>query len=190
MNLEHKRRFQDVPLADADLRRHIWTQLQRAAFDKFHEWRTPVLATVDAQGLPQARTVVLRHVDVAAMRVCIYTDSRSPKAAELTAQPQACLVFWSKRLNWQLRVLARAEVLTSGTKVDAAWAELAQSPAAADYLSVTAPGSPLMNPSAAPLNPHLAVLSFDVLTIDWLELARSGHRRARITADALTWLVP
>ena len=45
------------------LRAQIWQQLRQAIGEREHEWRTPVLADVDAEGLPQARTVVLRQAD-------------------------------------------------------------------------------------------------------------------------------
>lgn len=191
MTLEHTRRFHDVPLAQADLQRHIWMQLQRAAFDKFHEWHTPALATVDAQGAPQVRTVVLRQVDVMAQQLVFFTDKRSAKLAQVQAQPLGALLFWSTRLKWQLRVQVKISALTSGARVDSAWADLAQSPAAADYLSTTAPGSPLHPSDAGSSNaPQLAVLVAEVLEIDWLELARTGHRRARIVQQAFDWLAP
>jgi pyridoxine/pyridoxamine 5'-phosphate oxidase len=191
MTLEHSRRFHDVPLAQADLQRHIWMQMQRAAFDKFHEWHTPVLATVDAQGAPQVRTVVLRHVDVMAQQLVFFADKRSAKVTQVQAQPKACLLFWSTRLKWQLRVQVSISVLTSGARVDAAWADLAQSPAAADYLSTTAPGSPMRSTEAAASTaPQLAVLVADFIEMDWLELAKSGHRRARITSQSFDWLAP
>ena len=37
--------------------------------------------------LPQARTVVLRHADAGQAVLQFYTDSRSPKVAELEARP-------------------------------------------------------------------------------------------------------
>jgi pyridoxine/pyridoxamine 5'-phosphate oxidase len=191
MTLEHSRRFHDVPLAQADLQRHIWMQLQRAAFDKFHEWHTPALATVDSHGAPQVRTVVLRQVDVTAQQLVFFTDKRSAKLAQVQAQPLGCLLFWSTRLKWQLRVQVKISALIDGPRVDAAWVALAQSPAAADYLSTTAPGSPLhSSDAAAGTAPQLAVLVAEVLEIDWLELAKAGHRRARITQQAFDWLAP
>jgi len=33
-------------------------------------------------------------------------------------------------------------------------------------------------------------LSAQVNEIDWLELARGGHRRARLSADTWEWLTP
>lgn len=177
--------------SDEDLYRRIWMELQRAAQDRHHDWRTPVLASVDAQGMAQARTVVLREVDPALKELTFYTDSRSPKVAELQASPQTALVFWSKRLSWQLRVAARVRVETAGPALNAAWARVSQSAAAGDYLSATAPGSPLNPPGKAADQQHnMAILTAQVDVLDWLELARSGHRRALVTSDRIEWRVP
>jgi hypothetical protein len=45
-------------------------------------------------------------------------------------------------------------------------------------------------PEAALETPQLAVLRGEVLTMDWLELSRAGHRRARLDAQGVEWLVP
>jgi pyridoxine/pyridoxamine 5'-phosphate oxidase len=68
-----------------EIRTQIWKELGRASLDRHHEWRTPVLASADADGLPEARTVVLRQVDAVAGQLTFYTDSRSPKVAQLQA---------------------------------------------------------------------------------------------------------
>ena len=178
----------------ADLRQRIWTELERAVADRHHAWRTPVLATVDNTGLPDARTVVMREADARRGCLCVYTDARSPKVAQLFAQPHAMLVFWSQALNWQLRVLVSVTTHLGGPEVDAAWGRVGQSAAAGDYLSPVAPGSvlppePAPSPNASPMH-HLAVLNAQVQEIDWLELARTGHRRARFCQDTWEWLAP
>lgn len=176
----------------------VWQELTRAPHDRHHDWRTPVLATQGLDGEPQARTVVLRLADAANGMLTVFTDARSPKCAELSAQPAAQLLFWSARLGWQLRLPVRAVVLTTGEVVDEAWVRMRQSRAAADYLSAEAPGSQMASAgeassSAPPLTDahHLAVLQFQAVDIDWLELHREGHRRARITRTGDVWpLVP
>ena len=186
-------------VTEAELPVRIWQELQRAPLDKHHDWRTPVLATVDAQGRPQARTVVLRQADRAAQTLVFFTDARSPKCAELRAQPGAALLFWSPRLSWQLRAGVQARVITQGPEVDAAWARVRSSPAAGDYLSARPPGDVLGDPpgdasgddgSVAPGTHHLAVVQLTVQTLDWLELARTGHRRAQIKGEHVEWRVP
>lgn len=181
-----------------EIRQRIWQELQRATQDRHSEWRTPVLATADRQGAPDARTVVLRHADAKLSRLHIYTDSRSPKVAELAEQPSAMLVFWSKRLSWQLRVRVRMSVQTAGPQLEAVWDRVSQSAAAGDYLSAAAPGDALPDDlpgeQALPENPahphHLAILVAQVQEMDWLELARSGHRRALLGADTWAWRAP
>ena len=179
---------------DHDIRQRIWLELQRATHDRHHEWRTPVLATIGTSGLPEARTVVLRQADALSARLVFYTDSRSPKMAELLATPHACWMFWSKRLSWQLRVQAHMTVQTCGPQIDEVWERMRQSPAAGDYLAATAPGAPLPDgsqPQAIGDGPHhLAMASAQVLTMDWLELDRTGHRRALLTNSAFEWRVP
>ncbi|CAM8634868.1 PPOX_FMN_cyano, PPOX class probable FMN-dependent enzyme, alr4036 family [Comamonadaceae bacterium] len=185
----------DTPLLNAtDIRQRIWLELQRAVQDRHHEWRTPVLATVGTDALPQARTVVLRHADARQTALQFYTDSRSPKIEELEAHPSVALVFWSKRLSWQLRIRAKATVQRTGAEVDAVWTRVSQSPAAGDYLSAKAPGDLLMDETSPNTSGgsqhHLAVITLQVQDMDWLELARTGHRRAVFTADQWEWRVP
>lgn len=182
--------MQDVPALE-QLESRVWTELVRAVVDRHHEWRTPVLASVDAGGFPQARTVVLRRADPLARVLEVFTDRRTPKVAQLRTVPQAVVVFWSSRLHWQLRVQARAEVLVEGPAVDEAWARLAQGASAADYLAPRTPGTPLAAEAAVDDGGHrLAVLRFDVLSLDWLALRRDGHWRARMDAGGAVWVEP
>ncbi len=178
-------------ITETELVHRVWTELQRATVDRHHEWRTPVLATVDLQGVPQARTVVLRGADAGSGQLVFFTDSRSPKVAELQTQPAAALVFWSRRLQWQLRVGVRAAVHTDGPRVEAAWVRVSQSTAAGDYLSSQAPGSALQPVTAtASKQHHFAIITAQVEELDWLALSREGHRRARVLGSEVQWLVP
>jgi pyridoxamine 5'-phosphate oxidase len=190
----------DTPLlTEPEIRHRIWTELQRAPVDRHHEWRTPVLATLGKEGLPQARTVVLRAANPADGCLQMFTDFRSPKVAELVARPEAQLVFWSKRLSWQLRVRIHATVQHTGPEVDGVWERVRQSAAAGDYLSARAPGDVLPSTgmqdtqdatTSASQPHHLAIISGQVLEMDWVELARSGHRRAVFSAHRWEWRVP
>lgn len=177
-----------------DIRQQIWKELGRATQDRHHAWRTPVLATACGDGEVNARTVVLRAADAAMHTLSIYTDRRSPKVAELTQQANAMFVFWSARLSWQLRVRVNMSVQTSGPLIDALWHGLEQSAAAGDYLSLAAPGEPLPTDkapdSAMHIEHHFSILTAHVIDMDWLELARTGHRRANLDADRWTWLTP
>jgi pyridoxamine 5'-phosphate oxidase len=177
-----------------EIHQQIWKELGRASRDRHHAWRTPVLATTGSDGVPNARTVVLREVDAERQRLYIYTDRRSPKVRELAKTPDALFVFWSTRLHWQLRVLVVLSIQTEGPRVEALWQHIQQTPAAADYLGRQAPGSPLAAPQSGFASPQpesqFALLDAQVREIDWLELGRDGHRRASFREDSWQWLAP
>lgn len=181
-------------LTEFEIRQRTWMELERAAQDRHHEWRTPVLATVGKDGTPNARTVVMRHADTKLQYLQFYTDRRSLKIAELIHQPTAMLVFWSICLSWQLRIKVAMEVQTSGSQVDAVWERVSQSAAAGDYLSTDAPGDALPAGQATTSDAtgmhHLAILVAEVQEIDWLELRSTGHRRAAFSANTWEWRVP
>ena len=60
------------------------------------------LATVDANGLPDIRIVLLK--DRTAEGFTFYTNKTSVKGNELSANPKAALGFFWKTLNWQVRI--------------------------------------------------------------------------------------
>lgn len=68
------------------------------------------LATVDADGLPNARMVLLKSADERGF--VFYTNLGSQKGQELDAQPKAALVFHWKSLNKQVRVRGLVEPVT------------------------------------------------------------------------------
>ncbi len=177
-----------------EIRQHIWKELGRASQDRHHAWRTPVLATAAGNGLVNARTVVLRDADAVLGNLRVFTDERSPKVSEISKQPAALFVFWSSRLNWQLRVQAQISVKTTGPDIEALWQRVSQTGGARDYLGQAAPGTPTCAPEKTTedlqQHSHFAVLDAKVIEMDWLELRREGHRRARLLADTWEWLTP
>ena len=184
-----------TPENNPAIQHEIWQQLLRASLDKHHEWRSPVLVTCGKDNWPEARTVILRAVNLITKELTFYTDSRSPKVAQLLQNPKAMLVFWSKRLNWQLRIKVNIAIKTEGELVQNTWAKVKQSPSAGDYLSAQAPGEILTNSQDSTNqtlqnHSHFAILIANVINIDWLALNRNGHQRANIDADGFNYLVP
>ena len=176
----------------AEIEAQLWQALEQAAQTRGHAWRTMALATVDADGLPDVRSVVLREVDRAQREILFYTDARSPKVAQMQQQPRGRLLMWSADLGWQLRISVQLAVETSGLAVSSRWARLQMSPAAQDYLSPLPPGS-VLAAQAMPARSrvHFAVVTAQMLAIDWLSLQAPGHRRARFDADgSACWLQP
>lgn len=182
-----------------DIHQACWHQLAAGAVDKTHAWRVMGLATRDGDAA-DLRSVVLREVDAQAGTLMFFTDARSPKVGQITAQPQATLLAWSGALSWQLRLRVRLEVQTSGLAVSSRWARLKLSPAAQDYLSPLPPGAPLDGTPGSTAPPplpdrdsraHFAVVLARVQAMDWLELRAGGHRRALFAASGTgQWVTP
>ena len=178
-----------APTAPEEILQHVWQQLTRATVDRHHEWRTPVLSTVGLDGTPQARTVLLRQATVVEPTLTMFTDRRSTKVTELSRQPAAVLVFWSKRLNWQCRISMMVTVVTAGAAVNAAWQRIANSAGAKDFLAPISPGAPkdrnVGTQATQPAQHYLALLVGRPTSIDWLQLGRPMHRRIRFCQN--TW---
>jgi pyridoxamine 5'-phosphate oxidase len=65
------------------------------------------LATVDADGMPNGRMVLLKDADERGF--VFYTNLDSQKGRELSGNPKAALVFYWKSLNRQIRVQGLVE---------------------------------------------------------------------------------
>jgi pyridoxamine 5'-phosphate oxidase len=69
------------------------------------------LATVDPDGMPDVRTVLLKGIDERGF--VFYTNTESQKGRELAANPKAGLLFYWKSLNRQVRVRGPVERVTA-----------------------------------------------------------------------------
>jgi pyridoxamine 5'-phosphate oxidase len=81
------------------------------------------LATVDADGLPDVRVVLLKGFDERGF--VFYTNANSAKGEQLRGQGKAALCFYWKSLRRQIRVRGEVEVV-SGAESDAYFASRAR----------------------------------------------------------------
>ena len=150
----------------------LWHELGLALTQRGHAWRLASLATVADDGSADARTVVLREVDPASRQLLFFTEAGSAKVRQIRRQPLGTLLFWSRALAWQLRVKVRLSVQTNGDAVATRWGPIAGTTAERDYL-------------AADGSVQFAVVTAQVLRLDWLALAADGaHRSARFGCDS------
>ncbi len=84
--------------------------LKEAAASEPRDPTAMTLATVDAEGLPNARMVLLKGVDNRGF--VFYTNMDSQKGQELDAHPLAAMVFHWKSLNRQIRLRGDIEKVT------------------------------------------------------------------------------
>jgi pyridoxamine 5'-phosphate oxidase len=91
-----------------------------------HEVNDPnamCLSTVDGDGMPDGRMVLLKDVD--ARGFTFYSNAESAKGAQLAERPVAALLFHWKSLRRQVRVRGRVEPVTAA-EADAYFASRAR----------------------------------------------------------------
>lgn len=188
-----------------------WDLIEPGASKRTSPAHTPVVASVDAQGHPQVRIMVLREADRLIRRLRFHTDVRTAKCAEIGSKNAASVMMYDPDEKLQLRLSGLATVETVGEMVDLAWRN--STPFARRcYMAETAPGVTAAEPTSGlpvwiegkqPTEEQLvearanfAILWFDVQTIEWLYLANAGHRRAKWIWDGERarwsgqWLIP
>lgn len=88
----------------------LWLE-EAVAVEGLIEPTAMTLATVDGEGRPSARIVLLRGHDERGF--WFFTNYESRKGRELESRPWAALVFWWGPLERQVRIRGRVEKLTA-----------------------------------------------------------------------------
>ncbi|MBY3595489.1 pyridoxamine 5'-phosphate oxidase family protein [Rhizobium bangladeshense] len=175
----------------SDIDASAWTERERAAVNPQSGFRYVNLCSVDPQGRPQARMVVLRAAERATRNLEFHTDTRSPKWRELSANPQVTVLGFSPIGRLQLRLWGTVERHGPGSeRADTAWNRLP------NRTRVTYAGGPpgdecafeFVDELTEPLDEtkgkaRFGVLSFRARTLDWFELRQQANRRALFGYD-------
>ncbi len=187
----------------------IWTRWGRGAADRRSAFHTPVVGSVEIDGTPEQRVMVLRKTDRANATLRFHTDRRSSKAAQITANNAVSIVGYDPGAKIQLRASGAATLIDTGPFADEAWATTSVS-GRRSYLTTLAPGSvseiatsglsiafERAVPTAAESEAgraNFAIVPIVLNSLEWLHLASTGHRRAvfRRAGDDWTgeWLIP
>src|SRR5450755_3114150 len=86
---------------------HWWQDALKSGIDEINAM---TLATASSDGLPAARIVLLKGYDADGFR--FFTNYESFKGKQLLENPRACLVFFWKELERQVRVTGLVEKLS------------------------------------------------------------------------------
>jgi pyridoxamine 5'-phosphate oxidase len=178
--------------------------LQRAVKDRRSPLHTPTIATMGQNGWPRARTVVLRHVDASGRILRFHSDRRGDKIAELTQNPRISLHGYDLQHKFQIRIEGNATIHRDDEVAELAW-HTSQPMSRVCYTVSPPQGRVIASGDAFTLSDDrtdltpgrdafcAVLIHFDRL--EWLWLAASGHRRARVVWDETSvarseWLVP
>ncbi|SDU07309.1 pyridoxamine 5'-phosphate oxidase family protein [Stappia sp. ES.058] len=172
----------------------ILHRLRDGARNRHSAFHTPAVATVTPQGAPDVRTMVLRGVDNAPLRLRFHTDKRTGKAYQLSQNPLGFCEIYDSNCKIQLRLACDMTLLDDGETVERAWAQT-RPMSRACYQTETAPGTEIPAPGAVVPDTaridegrsNFAVLMAEITTMEWLYLAARGHARARFERDGTHW---
>ena len=169
--------------------------LEAATTDRRSGFRYLDLCSVDAATRPQARTVVLRRVDIAARTLEFHTDTRSAKWQELGENPYASVLGFGADQQIQIRLQGEIVLHRPGSsKAVEAWGQLS------DWTRNTYNGgppgdvAPLETPDARPVSDLdndgsgqsvFGLLLFRAAKMDWFQLQHPENRRALFEYDAM-----
>jgi pyridoxamine 5'-phosphate oxidase len=181
---------------------NLWALAERGVADRHSVWHTPTLATVQSVGRADLRTVVLRAASRSEWTMRVHTDRRSAKAQQLASSPEVVIHVYDPRQKLQVRIYGNASLHRDDEIANTAWAAT-RPMSRLGYAQPQPPGEKLETASAFPAaepvgdaaRRHFAVIIIRATSIDWLQLAASGHRRAlfardsdgKVTGD---WLAP
>lgn len=103
-------------------------EVESSPFDQFEKWwkeaeqsqileyNAMTLATTGEDGMPEARTVLLKAFDERGF--VFFTNYNSAKSKQLDFNHQSCLLFFWKELERQVRINGRAERISVKESID------------------------------------------------------------------------
>jgi pyridoxamine 5'-phosphate oxidase len=159
-----------------------WQLWGRGMVDRHSGFHTPVVTSVDKDGNPQARTMILRAVDRETRTMRFHTDVRSAKMLHWKFKPRVCILGYDASKKIQLRVHGRVDLHMTDVAADDAWKNSRPESHVA-YSAKIAPGVALDAPSDAPQSDesgreNFAAVIAHVESLEWIYLSAKGNRRA------------
>jgi 3-hydroxyisobutyrate dehydrogenase len=168
--------------------------------DRRADFHTPTIATIDLNGAPSLRTIVLRACDADARQLRFHTDTRSNKIKEIETNPSGAMHLYDRDKKIQIRLQTRLSFADAATTT-AAW-DRTQAMSRECYQVTLPPGQQIATPQEAQFDPlttqdgwdHFQPVIATIEKLEWLYLAAKGHRRALFDYSNGTvtrsWLIP
>ncbi|WP_175704662.1 pyridoxamine 5'-phosphate oxidase family protein [Burkholderia ambifaria] len=167
----------------------LWSCLESGIGTQRSPFTMVQAATLGLDGAPKVRTIVLRQVNRADRLLTFHTDVRSEKVAELRRDPRIAVIANDLDALVQIRAEGVASICDDEAQRRAIW-QSSRPHTLLLYRAPLRPGTPIESPEEAHVTPsqgdaptddgyrNFCLVHVTVTRIDWLELARAGHRRA------------
>ena len=175
-----------------------WDFMEEGVRDRHSLAHTPVVSTLDVDGNPSARCMVLRAVHRQKNILVFHTDRRSMKANELKSSSEGAVLFYDPKRKIQLRLRCGLSLDTDSVKTNERWGKMKEMSKVC-YQSTLAPGDPITYPEQVQFLgegfENFAILTATVKRMDFLYLSFRGNRRAlfdwvRTGGEDGKWLAP
>ena len=162
-------------------------------------FHTPVVSTMNENKIV-SRVMVLREFNFDKKILRFHTDNRAAKIDNLTKNPSSTVIGYDADLKIQIKMQGHAKVHTDDEVAKIAWNE--STPRSKKCYSVKGGSSKkIENPGDYDITnfevedgyQNFAVIIFNFLSLEFLYLKSSGHRRALhdwYDDYSSTWLVP
>lgn len=179
-----------MPIILNEIDAAAWAELEKAVSEPASAFRYLTFCSVDEQGKPQARTIVLRRADKLMRVMEFHTDTRSLKWQEIAANPYVTVLGYCAQTRLQLRLQGRVEPYDAESDVaQAIWSRL---PA---HTQKTYAGGPpggaracddikaISAAEEAEGKANFGVLIVHASSLDWYQLHKEQNQRAFFTYD-------
>ena len=176
-----------------EMHEYAWSLITRGTVDKRSPARHPTLGTNGIFGMPELRTVVLRHADQMAAKLEVHTDLKSRKIEELKINPKVGLHIWFPKNKLQIRLKAVSEIKT-GETLRKKWDQVPHN-SRISYGTLPAPGTSISTSFSYKKPANFERFSVIEVKIEEMDLTHLGtrHTRALFTKESKwsgTWLAP
>ena len=184
----------------------IWDKLVDGVKKSSSAFHYANISTLNNSGIPTSRTVVLREVNKLKKTICFNTDIRSLKWKELQNKSKLSLLIYDSKLKTQLRIMGKSILHYQDEDWNKAWNNTSNNSREC-YASPYSPSiiiddpniidkkfREIKNTNLDQFKENFGRVEIKIISIDWLFLKHSGHRRAifeyKDNKCNMNWLAP
>ena len=154
-----------------------WAQIYRGKADKKSPARYPAFVTSNADGFPNARTLVMRRSDRENNQIEFHTDTASSKMMELGRNPRAGIHIWLPKVQLQIQMDVVVEIKVGDITIPY-WNNVPIN-SRVTYGTIPSPGNVIESPFAYDYDPDQKRFAGLVCHIESIQLLLLGVKHVR-----------
>lgn len=183
----------------------IWENFNDGVKNTKSAFHYPIISTIDLNGFPSTRTVVLREIHKENKVLSFNTDIRSKKWLEIKNNNNVSVNVYEPNKKIQIRIIGLAYLNYDNKTWQSAWdstPDMSRECYSTPYPPSTFISNPedidislkkIKNKDLGEYKINFGRIDIHIKSIDWLYLIHSGHRRAKFILNdeiSMKWLAP